>query len=187
MQIPLQIVLDPHVPPEARGQIEAAAETLEHFHDRITSCRVAVSTPDHRHHEGEIYEVHMTVRIPGHREIVVSHKPGNKHEREHLHVAIARAFHEARRQLQDAAREKRGDVKTHEAPAHGRISKLFAGDGYGFITMGDGQDVYFHRNSLINGNFEALSVGADVRFTPEAGENGTQASSVTLIGKHHIV
>ena len=32
-----------------------------------------------------------------------------------------------------------------------------------------------------------LEVGSEVRFVEEAGERGPQASTVTLVGKHHVV
>jgi cold shock CspA family protein len=41
--------------------------------------------------------------------------------------------------------------------------------------------VYFHRNSVLHGDFERLSVGTEVRFSPEEGEKGLQASSVQVI------
>ena len=34
---------------------------------------------------------------------------------------------------------------------------------------------------------DALEIGDEVRFTEEAGDEGPQASTVHLIGKHHIV
>jgi cold shock CspA family protein len=43
--------------------------------------------------------------------------------------------------------------------------------------------VYFHRNSVLHGDFDRLSVGTEVRFSPEDGENGPQASSVQVVGK----
>ena len=51
----------------------------------------------------------------------------------------------------------------------------------------DGRDVYFHRNSVLNDEFDHLEVGAEVRFAEEMGDKGPQASTVATIGKHHIV
>jgi cold shock CspA family protein len=40
---------------------------------------------------------------------------------------------------------------------------------------------------VVKGGFEDLNVGAEVRFSEELGERGPQASTVHLVGKHHIV
>ncbi|HET9664378.1 MAG TPA: hypothetical protein VFP00_09115 [Burkholderiales bacterium] len=45
----------------------------------------------------------------------------------------------------------------------------------------------FHRNSVVNADFDKLEVGAEVRFDGEMGERGSQATAVHLVGKHHIV
>ena len=39
----------------------------------------------------------------------------------------------------------------------------------------------------INADFDKLEVGTEVRFNEEEGEQGPKATSVSLIGKHHIV
>lgn len=80
---------------------------------------------------------------------------------------------------------RRGDVKPHEAPPHGRIASLDRERGSGRITTADGREIYFHRNSVINGRFEHFEPGMEVRFSEEAGDKGPQASSVYLVGKHH--
>jgi hypothetical protein len=45
-----------------------------------------------------------------------------------------------------------------------------------------------HRNSVLHGAFAQLRVGDEVRFFahPGEGEKGAQASTVELIGKHHL-
>ena len=68
----------------------------------------------------------------------------------------------------------------------GRVSKISAEEDYGFIATPDGREIYFHRNSVIDNAFDRLSVGSEVRFAEELGEKGAQASTVHLIGKHHL-
>jgi cold shock CspA family protein len=80
----------------------------------------------------------------------------------------------------------RQETKTHEEQPHGRIATLFPDEGYGFIETSDGSEVYFHRNSLFNDDFEQLQVGDEVRFAEEEGDKGLQASTIRLIGKHHL-
>jgi cold shock CspA family protein len=102
-------------------------------------------------------------------------------------VAVRDAFDAVRRQLEDHVRRRRGDVKTHDAPSHGRVASLFAERDYGFIEASDGSEVYFHRNSVVGGGFDKLAVGDEVRFSfhAEEGEKGPQASTVVAVGKHH--
>ncbi len=73
MQVPLQIVFE-HV--EHSDALEAAvhkeAQRLERFHDRITSARVVIARPQHRHHKGDTYCVRIHVAVPGGKHIDVS-------------------------------------------------------------------------------------------------------------------
>ncbi len=104
-------------------------------------------------------------------------------------MAIRDAFNAAGRQIEDYVRRARGDVKSHEAAPHGRVKLLFSGESYGLIEASDGQDIYFHANSVTDGDFNRLNVGDEVRFVAQEGESekGPQASTVTPVGKHHVV
>jgi cold shock CspA family protein len=70
---------------------------------------------------------------------------------------------------------------------HGQIAELFPQDDYGMITSADGREIYFHRNSLLNADFDKLREGTSVRYVEEAGDKGPQASSVRVESKHHVV
>jgi cold shock CspA family protein/ribosome-associated translation inhibitor RaiA len=178
MQVPLEITFR-NMPPSAA--IEAAirdkAAKLAVFHDRITSARVVVETPHRQHRKGKLFHVRIDLRIPG-RELVVSREPADHHAYEDVYVAIRDAFDGAKRQLRDCGHEMRGSVKTHEEPSSGRVARLHADDGYGFIETRDGREVYFHRHSVVGGDFARLRVGDRVRFNQELGEHGPQASTV---------
>ncbi|WP_437719452.1 cold shock domain-containing protein [Sorangium sp. So ce448] len=70
-----------------------------------------------------------------------------------------------------------------EAAVLDRVSKLFPDRGYGFIEMPDGREVYFHGHCVHGHGFNRLSVGTQVRFVEEEGEQGPQASVVFIAGK----
>ena len=189
MQIPLQITfrdIDQSDAVEAR--IRERAAQLEKFYDRITSCRVMVEAPHNSRNKGRLYHIRVDITVPG-GEIVVRREPKAHHAHEDVYVAIRDAFKAAQRQLQDYVRRNRGEIKAHEAPPHGRVAKLFAHQGYGFIETADGNEIYFHRNSVTNGAFDQLEVGSEVRYVAAEGESdkGPQTSTVHLIGKHHII
>jgi ribosomal subunit interface protein len=171
--------------PAVEAAIQERAQKLERFADRILSCRVTVEAPHKHHKKGNVYHVVIDVRMPG-GEIVASRDPGQHHAHEDVYVAIRDAFKAARRQLEDRVRVKRGRVKAHDVPAHGRIITLHPEADHGRIETPDGREIYFHRNSIVNADFDQLEPGSEVRFSEESGDKGPQATSVQLIGKHHL-
>jgi len=182
MQIPLEITF--------RGmrhwaavetEIREKAAHLDQLFDKITSCRVVVEAPHRSKEKGQRYSIRIDITVPG-REIVVNRDAPRDKRDEDIYVAVRDAFKRAQRALQDYVRSRRGEVKHHEVPPHGRIASVFA--DYGFIATPDGREVYFHRNAVIDG-FDALEVGAEVRFVEEAGEKGPQATTVHVAGRHH--
>ena len=185
MQIPVQITFrGMETSPTVESRIREKAAKLDSLYDRITSCRVVVEAPHRRHHKGKLYLVKIDMTVPG-GELVVNTEHRNNHAHEDIYVAVRDAFDALRRQLEDHIRERRGEVKTHEVPPHGLVARLFP--NHGFITTPDRGDIYFHRNSVVGDNFDALDEGNEVRFTAVAGENGLQASTVHIVGKQHIV
>lgn len=187
MKQPLQIEFRDIPPSEAvEAKIRQKAEKLDEFYEHIMTCRVMIEAPHGHHHQGRLYHVRIDLTVPN-GEIVVNRSPKEHHAHEDAYVAIRDAFNAARRKLQDYARKQRGDVKRHETPPHGTVSELVPYENYGRIETMDGREIYFHRNSLVDGDFDALEMGDQVRFVEETGDNGPQASTVHLIGKHHVV
>ncbi len=187
MQLPLQITfrnLDRSDAIEAR--ILKCAEKLNQFHDRIMSCRVAVEALHKHHRHGNRYHVRVDVTVPG-SELVSSREPEEHHAYTDVYVAIRDAFDAVRRQLDGYGRRQSGQIKAHAIPPHGRVVELISDDDYGRIETPDGRLVYFHRNSMVDADFNKLQIGAEVRFAEEMGEHGLQASTVHVVGKHHIV
>ncbi len=63
------------------------------------------------------------------------------------------------------------------------VVRLFREEGYGFLRALDGREIYFHRNAVLNDDFDRLVVGAGVRFDEGLGEEGPQASTVQIVDK----
>lgn len=149
MKIPLQITFHQMEPsPAIEAKVTERAEKLDHYYEHIMSCRVIIEAPHHHHHKGNLYNVRIDLKVPG-EEITVRGKPDLHRANEDIYVVIRDAFNAARRQLEDYARRRRGDVKHHDVPAHGTISELHPEDDYGRIRSSDGKDIYFHRNSVL--------------------------------------
>lgn len=169
------------------GDIRDKIATLERFFDRIIDCRIVVHAPHKHSHKGGLYDVRINISVPG-QDIVVNRTGSRDHAHEDVYVAIRDAFDAAVRKLEDHVRKARGDIKHHDVPLHGRIRTLLAEQDYGFIETSTGEEVYFHKNSLIGADFNDLEVGAEVRVEVAYGESaeGPQASTVKLMGKHHL-
>jgi ribosomal subunit interface protein len=187
MQIPLQITfrnLDRS--PALETNVREHAGKLDQFYDRIMSCRVVIEAQHKHHRQGNHYHVTVDVTVPG-AELVASREPDEHHAYTDVYIAIRDAFDTMRRQLEDYARKHDQRLKVHAPPPHGRIVELYPAEHYGRIETPEGRLVYFHRNSVLGADFDGLKIGAEVRFDEEAGERGPQASTVHVIGKHHVV
>lgn len=185
MQVPVQITFrGMDTSPAVEQRIREKVRKLENFHDRITSCHVVVEAPHRRHHKGKLYLVSIDVTVPG-RELVVNNAKRFSHSHEDVFVALRDAFSALRRQLENHARASRGEVKIHDTPPHGTIVRLFS--DHGFIGTAELGEIYFHRNSVVDTEFDHLEEGAEVRFSTTQGEKGLQATTVHLVGKQHVV
>ncbi len=190
MDVPLELSFRNMDSSEAVAErVRERVEKLEQHFGRISSCRVVVEAPHRRQHKGRIYHVRIEIGVPGREHLVVNRDPGQHLAHEDVFVAVRDAFNAAQRQLKNHARKSAGKVKAHEAPLHGKVSALHAFEGYGFVTLSDGQEVYFHQNAVLNGGFDKLALGDEVRVAMVEGESekGPQATTITPIGKHHIV
>lgn len=183
MEHPPQVTFRGLEPSEAlQRAVEERAYRLEHFFDTIESCQIIVESPHRRRHKGNIYHVRVRITVPG-EEIVVSRDPPEHAQHEDAYLAINDAFKEAARRLEDYVRRRRGQVKQHVGPPHARVVRIFKDKGYGFLETGDGREIYFHENSVLDESFPHLEVGTEVRFAEEPGEKGPQASSVSVAGR----
>jgi len=191
MQAPIEIAFQ-HCKPseEIRAEVAKQAKRLEKFSDRITSCHVAIAGPQTRHRQGDLFKIDVRIAMPEHRDVIVARTHGDAPEREHPLVAVREAFDAAVRQIEDLARETRDQVKDrqvkdHQTESHGRVTKFLAGEDCGFIETAEGREVYFHRNAVLGGAFDRLTIGSEVRFVEEEGVKGAQSSAVRLVSKHH--
>lgn len=163
--------------PAIEKQVRERAEALQLYFGRLTGCHVVLEAPVRHHRKGGPFNVRIDMRAPG-AELSVT-----RQDAEDLSLAVREAFDAARRRLEDHLRELRGDVKSHEASAVARVSKIFEPEGYGFLETSEGREIYFHRNAVLDGHFGDLKPGMRVRFAEEEGEKGPQASTVTILGR----
>jgi cold shock protein len=65
----------------------------------------------------------------------------------------------------------------------GTIKRLIRDRGFGFIRSADGQEVFFHRSTLQQLNFDSLKEGESVDCDIESGEKGPRATAVRPAAK----
>ena len=159
---------------------------LEKFAAGITSCRVTLSQEAASHHKGNRYSALVEVRVPPQHDLAVKKQKEITDMPTQLPALINLAFGAIERQLKRTAELRRNEEKNHhngEQP-HGLVERVNEEEGYGFLrATDDNRQFYFHRNSVLHGDFDGLAVGTEVRFSPEEGDKGPQASSVQVVAR----
>ena len=160
---------------------------LEDIYDRLIACRVRVEkrADNATHSIPPVVRIEMS--IPGRRDLVVAHEPDHlqrKFQAPDLHNAISEAFRIAERRLSQL-KEKRADhsaAADHEA-AHefiGQVAELTPERDFGFLLTKEGGLLYFHRNCLLSGDFDALERGQEVTYVEDVGDTGPIATKVRV-------
>jgi len=187
MQTPVEIEFQEIVAnPAVQDMIADHVKKLEQLYGRITACRIVVKGPGKRHKTGGLYDINIRLALPDGRDVDIGRTPKQDERHSDLPFAINDAFKRAGRRLQDSARRMEGMVKSHEGQPVGTVLRLDPAGQFGFLQSNDGKEVYFHRNSVLDGEFSELAVGSRVTFVDEIGEKGVQATTVKLLGKHGL-
>lgn len=182
MDVPVEISFrDVEGTESLEALVREKAQSLERFHPHVSSCRVAIERVRHRDAGKDPHQVRVDITIPRGNEVVVVQK-SRTDEREEPAVLVRRAFETAKRRLKELKARQRGEVKSHEEP-RALVERIDHEGDYGFIRALDGREIYFHRNSVLDGKFDVLEPGTEVRFEEEMGEKGPQATTVQLISK----
>lgn len=184
MQIPLQITFRNISHSAAvEEKIREKIDKLEDIYQGITGCRVVVETA-YRHSDAKLFHIRIDLTLPR-GELVVA-KNHNHVAYNDIYVAIRDAFSEVKRQLKDYAQRQHGFIKAHDDFPYGQVKRLLPDRDCGFIETSEGEDIYFHRNSVLNNGYDRLKPGTKVYFAEEEGEKGPQASTVKIAGKHYM-
>lgn len=189
MQVPIEIAFhNIESSAWAENEIRARIAKLEKIYDRLNSCRVRVDQRANNSARKIPPVVRIEMGIPGRKDLIVAHEPEHlqqKFQSPDLHTAINEAFRiaedqlgEFKRQLQDRGQ---GEV-FHEAESQllGQVADIDPKGEFGFILTNSGAMLYFHRNSVLNGDFEALRRGSEVHYIEGAGDTGPTASKVRV-------
>lgn len=73
------------------------------------------------------------------------------------------------------------DVQLEAGQQQGVVKWYEAKKRYGFITMRSGDDIFFHRNAIIEGDEQDFIEGAKVTFEVTESDKGPEATNVAII------
>lgn len=183
MQIPLEVTFQDVDRSEwSEKFIRRQVHRLDRYVDHINSCRVTVSQPHRHQHRGRPYRVRVEVTVPPGHVLDAVAEPVEVETVVELRTVIRDAFKAMEKQLLRLKDRQRGDVKHHEEFT-ALVIRLFPEQGYGFLKTPEGEEIYFHRNSVLHQEFDRLAIGTEVSLEAEVGDDGLQATSVHIVNK----
>jgi len=172
---------------EVEEEIRSKIAKLEKLYGRLSACRVRVDQRAKRAGGATPPVVRIELGIPGGKDLVVSHEPDHlrrKYQTPDLSNAINEAFRIAQDQLIELKKMREGRTKEihHDSENQllGTIADVNTEQDFGFVTTNDGRPLYFHRNSILSGTFDALKAGEEVYYVEEMGDTGPIASKVRV-------
>ena len=121
--------------------------------------------------------------VPG-RDLAVSRAPHHardKYAHPDLQASFREAFRAAEKQLESYKTRAREDTTGPSGSSlAGQVAQLLPDADHGFILTNLGTQLYFHRDSLTNGDFAHLKVGDRVHYVEEDGDAGPVAAKVRV-------
>jgi cold shock CspA family protein/ribosome-associated translation inhibitor RaiA len=187
MERPLQIAFKNMATSEfLETLIRERVERLQRFHPNIIGARVVVEVP-YRAAEGAKTPLGIAVEIdvPGHKPIVAKGEQDRRETKGDKSAVVNRVFEAVERQLEQTAAIMNREVKNHgSAGDTGVIVRIFPEQNYGFVEVKDSPDLYFTREVVASGAFDALKIGTVVHVIRAVAEGpmGPQASSIKVLG-----
>lgn len=190
MQIPLSISFHNCDGSEAvEDHVRDHVSRLEGIYDRLTACRVRIDQRADNVNHSIPPVVRIELSLPGRKDIVVAHEPDRlqrKFQRPDIRNAINEAFRIAERQLAEYKEQlnDRTAPERHEAAQEflGQVAEINPQDDFGFLLTKEGSNLYFHRNSMLNGDFDRLKRGQPVTYVEDVGDTGPIATKVRVKG-----
>ncbi|WP_265519953.1 HPF/RaiA family ribosome-associated protein [Nitratireductor luteus] len=189
MEIPLQIAFHKAEKSDwAEQEIRARVAKLEDLYDRIIGCRVTVDQRA-RGAEGTVPPVvRIEISLPGTSPLVVAYEPDRlqlRYQTPELGNAINDAFAIAEHRLAQfkEAREGRNKAGHHDSQNQflGQVAQVYPGEDHGFLLTKEGGSLYFHRNAMLQGDFDKLRPGDEVHYVEEIGDTGPLATKVRVV------
>jgi ribosome-associated translation inhibitor RaiA len=171
--------------------VREKVERLERFNPSIIGCRVVLEVPHRSPDSGKVpLGIAVEVEVPGRPLVVAKGEEDRREMKGDVTRVVNRTFEAIERQLSELQDMQDGVVKQHGATGEsGVVVRLFPEQSYGFVEVKGSPDLYFTRNAVVGGVFDALTIGTLVLVTRATTEGpmGPQASSVRLLDAQRSV
>lgn len=188
MQVPLQIAFHRIDKSDwAEQEIRDRVDKLTEIYERIVGCRVTVDRRAGSGLDETPPVVRIEISLPGAPPLIVAYEPDRlqlKYQNPELGNAINDAFATAERRLTEWKEARAGRTKQ---PHHdmqnqfrGQVAEIHPAEDHGFLMTKEGGLLYFHRNSMLNGDFDSLKRGDEVHYVEEMGDTGPLAAKVRV-------
>lgn len=189
MDVPLQIAFHKAEKPAwAEDEIRARVDKLTSLYDGVVSCRVTVDQRANNTDGSVPPVVRIEVHLPGAAPLIVAYEPDRlqqRYQNPDLRNAINDAFAIAERRLSEWAELRAGRTKAvhHDTQNQflGQVVEMHPEQDHGFLMTKEGGLLYFHRNSVLNGDFDRFRRGDEVHYVEDVGDTGPLAVKVRAV------
>ena len=167
------------IPAHLRTMIEDRLAKLDAHHEDIIHARV--SLVKNTHHQQGSDEARIVLSLTR-RKVLQAAKIGKT-----IDEAVSSALDAMSRELSDYRDKRRGLDKPRLKTAKigprlsGKIVQVALDQGYGFVDLGDDEEVHFLRQAVAGGAFEELAEGMAVEVDVMETPAGYQATRVVLL------
>jgi cold shock CspA family protein len=155
---------------------------LESAYDRVTSCRVRVAQRiGLNDSQPALPAVLLELGVSGASAIVIKHEPFDY--KSGVNDAIYQAFEKAEQQLKDLKQIYQTNSRIAakaDLSFLGRVVEIYPLEDYGYLLNKDNKRLYFHRDAIVEGDFDYLKNGDEAHYTEERSTGGPRASKIWI-------
>ena len=161
---------------DLRQMITGRLEKLNVHHDDIIHARVVLVKSNHHQHGSDEARILLSMTR---RKVLQATKVGKT-----LENAIGSAFDALQRELSDYRVQRRALDKQRLKTAKvgprisGKVAEIFLAEGYGFIDIGEDEEVRFSRQTVVGEAFDSIVEGMSVEVDIVEAGFGYEATRV---------
>ena len=162
--------------------IRGYIQYFEAAYERVTSCRVRVAqragTNDSQPH---LPAVLIELGVTGEKAIIVKHEPFDYVS--NVSDAIYQAFAKAEQQLKDLKQIHQTNSQMAakaDLSFLGRVLEIYPLENYGYLLNKDGKRLYFHREAVVEGDFDYLTHGNEAYYIEDLSTAAPRASKIWI-------
>ena len=161
---------------DLRTMIADRIEKLNAHHGDVIHARVSLVKSSHHQHGSDEARIILSMTR---RKVLQATKVGKT-----IEEAVNSSFDALQRELADYRGKRRELDKQRLKTAKvgprlsGKVVQLATEQGYGFVDIGEDEEVHFVRHAVVGGAFDRLSAGMAVEVDVVEGPDGYEATRV---------